>query len=148
MRRMPTDAEWVASRIEDLPAQWGIDLVTRWERRKDHDYRGANIELREATKPFLGEPLPLDASDPVICEAAKHHAERCFSRAQLFKTIPSLRAAMERVCLGQGIEPPDADRADPPPMGSWVTYRYRGTHDGGLPRFASYLRVREDMPAR
>lgn len=112
MRRMPTDAEWVASRIEDLPAQWGIDLVTRWERRKDRDYRGANIELREATKPFLGEPLPLDASDPVICEAAKHHAERCFSRAQLFKTIPSLRAAMERVCLGQGIEPPDADRTD------------------------------------
>lgn len=112
MRRMPTDAEWVASRIEDLPAQWGIDLVTRWERRKDRDYRGANIELREATKPFLGEPLPLDASDPVICEAAKHHAERCFSRAQLFKTITALRAAMERVCLGQGIEPPDADRTD------------------------------------
>lgn len=34
------------------------------------------------------------------------------------------------------------------PWGSWVTYRFRGTHDGGLPRFASFVRVREDMPAR
>ena len=27
-----------------------------------------------------------------------------------------------------------------------VTYRFRGSHDGGLPRFASFVRVREDMP--
>jgi DNA ligase-1 len=48
--------------------------------------------------------------------------------------------------LGAGFS--DADRADPPPVGSWVTYRYRGLHAGsGLPRFASFLRVREDMPA-
>ena len=46
--------------------------------------------------------------------------------------------------LGAGFS--DAERADPPPVGSWVTYRFRGTHDGGLPRFASFVRVREDMP--
>ena len=39
----------------------------------------------------------------------------------------------------------DAQRADPPPVGSWVTYRFRGLHEGsGLPRFASFLRVRSD----
>ena len=42
----------------------------------------------------------------------------------------------------------DADRERPPPVGSWVTYRFRGTHDGGLPRFASFVREREDMPAK
>ena len=52
----------------------------------------------------------------------------------------------QRFRLGTGFS--DADRAQPPPVGAWVTYRFRGTHDGGLPRFASYLRVREDMPAR
>lgn len=48
-----------------------------------------------------------------------------------------------RFKLGTGFT--DAERRAPPPIGSWVTYRYRGTHEGGLPRFASYLRVREDM---
>ncbi|MBD9390790.1 DNA ligase [Acidovorax sp. ACV01] len=51
----------------------------------------------------------------------------------------------QRFRLGAGFS--DAQRADPPPVGSWVTYRFRGTHDGGLPRFASFVRVREDMPA-
>ena len=46
--------------------------------------------------------------------------------------------------LGAGFS--DAQRVDPPPVGSWVTYRFRGTHDGGLPRFASFVRVREDIP--
>nr|WP_092951092.1 DNA ligase [Paracidovorax konjaci] len=50
-----------------------------------------------------------------------------------------------RFRLGTGFS--GADRAQPPPIGSWVTYRFRGTHEGGLPRFASFLRVREDMPA-
>lgn len=52
----------------------------------------------------------------------------------------------QRFRLGAGFS--DADRAAPPPIGSWVTYRYRGVHASGLPRFASFVRVREDMPAR
>ena len=52
----------------------------------------------------------------------------------------------QRFRLGAGFS--DADRERPPPVGSWVTYRFRGTHDGGLPRFASFVRVREDMPAK
>ena len=52
----------------------------------------------------------------------------------------------QRFRLGAGFS--DADREHPPPVGSWVTYRFRGTHEGGLPRFASFVRLREDMPAR
>jgi len=40
----------------------------------------------------------------------------------------------------------DAQRADPPPLGSWVTYRYNGLTSTGLPRFARLLRIRDDMP--
>ena len=50
----------------------------------------------------------------------------------------------QRFRLGAGFS--DADRERPPPVGSWVTYRFRGTHDGGLPRFASFVRVRLDTP--
>jgi len=46
----------------------------------------------------------------------------------------------QRFALGTGFT--DAQRADPPPIGSLVTYRYRDHTPQGLPRFASFLRVR------
>ena len=52
----------------------------------------------------------------------------------------------QRFKLGTGLS--DAERSAPPAVGSWVTYRFRGTHDSGLPRFASFVRVRVDMPAK
>lgn len=45
-----------------------------------------------------------------------------------------------RFRLGTGLS--DAQRDHPPPLGSRVTYRYSGLHDGGLPRFARFVRVR------
>lgn len=45
--------------------------------------------------------------------------------------------------LGSGFT--DAQRQQPPAVGSWVTYRYRGLHDSGLPRFATFLRERPDF---
>lgn len=50
----------------------------------------------------------------------------------------------QRFRLGAGLT--DAERDHPPPVGSWVTYRFRGTHDSGVPRFASFVRVRDDTP--
>ncbi|PBJ84154.1 DNA ligase [Lysobacteraceae bacterium NML93-0399] len=51
-----------------------------------------------------------------------------------------------RFRIGTGFS--DAQRADPPPPGSWVTYRYNGLTSTGLPRFARFLRVRHDVPER
>jgi DNA ligase len=39
----------------------------------------------------------------------------------------------------------DQVRKNPPPVGTTITYTYRGLTPTGLPRFASYLRVREDF---
>ncbi len=44
--------------------------------------------------------------------------------------------------LGTGLN--DAQRGEPPPLGSTVTYAFRGRTPSGLPRFASFLRVRPD----
>ena len=46
-----------------------------------------------------------------------------------------------RFKLGAGLS--DEQRRQPPPVGSVVTYRFRGTTGSGLPRFAPFLRVRE-----
>lgn len=45
-----------------------------------------------------------------------------------------------RFRLGTGFS--DVERLNPPPIGSTVTYKYFGKTDSGLPRFASFLRIR------
>lgn len=40
----------------------------------------------------------------------------------------------------------DAQRATPPPVGAWLTYRYSGFTSTGLPRFARFMRMRDEMP--
>jgi len=49
-----------------------------------------------------------------------------------------------RFRIGTGFS--DLDRSQPPEIGSTVTFRYRGHTATGLPRFASFLRVRNDEP--
>jgi DNA ligase 1 len=45
-----------------------------------------------------------------------------------------------RFKLGTGLT--DVQRKNPPAVGQWVTYRYRGLTDKGVPRFASFVRIR------
>lgn len=45
--------------------------------------------------------------------------------------------------LGTGFS--DAQRGDPPPLGSTVTFTHRGLTPQGVPRFASFLRARPDV---
>lgn len=47
-----------------------------------------------------------------------------------------------RFRIGSGLS--DALRASPPSLGSLVTYRYNGLTANGLPRFARFLRIRDD----
>lgn len=46
--------------------------------------------------------------------------------------------------IGSGFS--DAQRRDPPPIGSQITYVYNGLTKNGLPRFARFLRIREELP--
>ncbi|WP_198970075.1 DNA ligase [Xylophilus sp. ASV27] len=48
-----------------------------------------------------------------------------------------------RFRIGSGLS--DAQRRHPPAVGTWISYRLRGTHDSGLPRFATFLRERPDL---
>lgn len=49
----------------------------------------------------------------------------------------------KRFLIGTGFT--DEARKNPPPVGTTITYTYRGLTNTGLPRFASYLRVRENF---
>lgn len=50
--------------------------------------------------------------------------------------------AGQRFRVGSGLS--DALRIAPPPIGSLITYRYRARTKSGLPRFATYLRRRDE----
>ena len=49
----------------------------------------------------------------------------------------------KRFRIGSGLS--DAQRRQPPPLGTRITYRYQHLTKNGLPRFPRYLRVREDF---
>jgi DNA ligase-1 len=48
-----------------------------------------------------------------------------------------------RVDVGTGFS--DAERDNPPPIGSIIAFRYQELSDGGVPRFPSYVGMREDV---
>ena len=43
--------------------------------------------------------------------------------------------------IGTGFS--DQERENPPPVGSIITFKYYGFHKSGIPRFASFLRIRD-----
>lgn len=47
-----------------------------------------------------------------------------------------------RFYVGTGLT--DQERITPPAVGSMITFKYQGITDNGIPRFATFLRVRED----
>ncbi len=63
--------------------------------------------------------------------------------AGLLGALDVTTASGLRFKLGTGLS--DADRQNPPAIGSVVTYTYRDTTPSGKPRFASFLRVDEGV---
>src|SRR6185369_6822442 len=48
-----------------------------------------------------------------------------------------------RFSVGTGLS--DAERRAPPPLGSVITFRYQELSEAGVPRFPSYVAVRDDV---
>jgi DNA ligase-1 len=51
-----------------------------------------------------------------------------------------------RFAVGTGFS--DAERENPPAIGSVITFRYQELSDGGVPRFPSYVGVRNDLSVK
>lgn len=101
-------------------------------------HRGASLYRAERNDDLLKVKLHDDAEAKVVAHlpGKGKHAGRL--GALLVETPDGIRFR-----LGSGFT--DAEREKPPVVGSWVTYRYRGFNDSGIPRFATFLRVREDI---
>ena len=98
-------------------------------------HRGSSLYQRGRSGDVLKVKQHEDAEAKVIGHelGQGEHAQR--TGALWVETPQGLRFK-----LGTGLT--DAQRENPPAVGQWVTYRYRGLTDKGVPRFASFVRIR------
>lgn len=104
---------------------------------------GEGLMLRRGDAPYRAGRSPhlrkLKAHDDAEAQVVAHIPGRGRHEGRLGALLVQTPEGL-RFRIGTGFT--DAQRENPPPVGSWVTYRYRGLHPGsGLPRFASFLRV-------
>jgi DNA ligase-1 len=124
------DAEQLDARLKQVVAAGGEGLMLH--HRSAHYATGRSDNLLKY-KPFQ------DAEARVVGHAPGKGKYENMLGALLVET-PDGR----RFRLGTGFT--DIQRAEPPAVGSMVTYRYNGLTSKGLPRFARFLRVRHDPP--
>lgn len=134
------DQDWVQA-----APQWQVRSHSALLRQlREVSQAGAEgLMLRHAEAPYrAGRSHDLiklklfeDAEAVVIAHVPGQGKYRGMTGALLVQ-IPS----GQRFKIGSGLS--DAERANPPPIGSTITYRYNGAHPSGLPRFARYWRQR------
>ncbi|WP_261205847.1 DNA ligase [Variovorax sp. CY25R-8] len=137
-----TDAPWVvavpqerATTAEALQAL--LDKTVKMGGEGLMLHRGASLYRAERNNDLLKVKTHDDAEARVVghVPGKGRHAQRL---GALLVEMPG----GQRFKLGTGLS--DAEREHPPAIGTWVTYRYNGLTAGGLPRFARFMRVRED----
>ena len=105
---------------------------------------GEGLMLHRANAPYM-----TGRSDVLLKMKVWHDAEAIVIGYQPGKGKHAGRLGALRVRMADGVEfllgtgMSDAERDNPPPIGSSVTFRYRDLTPRGLPRFASFYRVRD-----
>jgi DNA ligase-1 len=105
---------------------------------------GEGLMLHRANAPYvtgrsdvLLKLKPLDDTEAIVVEHIPGKGKYAGMLGSLRVEAPDGK----RFTIGTGFT--DAVRRDPPPVGTTITYTYRGLTRTGVPRFASYWRVRE-----
>jgi DNA ligase-1 len=122
------DAEALRAALEAVVARGGEGLMLR---HPDAPYAGGRSPWMRKFKPRHDAEAQVLAHLP----GRGRHAGRL--GALVVRTPAGVRFR-----IGTGFS--DADRIHPPALGEWVTYTHQGLTAGGVPRFASFLRVRPD----
>lgn len=124
-RRVAT-AALLSAWLQQVVAAQGEGLMLH---RADAPWRGGRSDALLKLKPLA------DAEAQVVA-----HLPGLGRHAGRLGALRVRTAAGVEFKLGTGFS--DAQRDQPPPLGGWVTYTFRGLTDAGVPRFAAFLRVR------
>ncbi len=105
---------------------------------------GEGLVLHRADAPFVSGRSPALLKLKPLDDAEAEVIGHVEGRGRLQGRLGALRVRTVDgtvFLIGTGLS--DAVRDDPPPVGVWVTYTHRGLTERGVPRFASYLRLRQ-----
>jgi DNA ligase-1 len=125
-QRRTSDRKTLQRWLDHTVAQGGEGLMLR---------RGASRYQADRNDDLL-KLKPHDDAEAVVVAHRPGQGKHAGRLGALLVQMPN----GARFRLGTGFS--DAERDAPPPVGSTVTYRHHGWHPSGLPRFASFLRVR------
>ena len=105
---------------------------------------GEGVMLRDPNAGYAAgrsnQLLKLKSHQDAECTVTAHHAGKGKYTGKLGAF--TCRNEYGEFRIGSGLS--DADRGNPPPVGTVITYRYRGFTAKSLPRFPTYVRVRSD----
>lgn len=101
-------------------------------------YRGSSLYRADRSGDLL-KVKPYEDADARVVAHVNGKGRNASRLGALLVEMPDGR----RFRLGTGFT--DAQRESPPAVGSWISYRYNGSTEAGLPRFARFLRERPDL---
>ncbi|OOF55798.1 DNA ligase [Rodentibacter genomosp. 2] len=105
---------------------------------------GEGVVVRNPNTPYerkrSTQILKLKTAHDEECTVIAHHK----GKGQFENVMGSLTCKNHRgeFKIGSGFNL--NERENPPPIGSFITYKYRGLTNSGKPRFATYWRVKEE----
>ena len=119
--------------------------------RKTVKLGGEGLMLHRGDAPYKGvrndDLLKVKTHEDAEARVIGHVAGKGKYAGQLGALLVELPAVdgkpARRFKLGTGFS--EAQRQNPPAIGALITYRFRGLNDSGIPRFASFMRVRDDQ---
>ena len=104
-------------------------------------HRGASLYTAARNDDLLKVKPHEDAEARVVGHQPGQGKYAGMLGALMVESVASGNAAAPGVRFKIGTGFSYAQRRNPPPVGSVVTYRYRGLTDAGVPRFASFVRL-------
>lgn len=106
---------------------------------------GEGIVVRNPNIPYQAQRssqiLKFKTKQDEECEVIAHHP----GKGQFSQMLGAVSCRNQRGVFRIGSGFKIADRQNPPPIGSLITYQYSGLTKNGLPRFATFLRRRADV---
>lgn len=148
--RLQTFTDWLEGQpqnqlrlIEQIPIR---DIAHAEALRADiEDAGGEGLILRAPEALYLATRsefmLKLKSHDDAECRVLAHLEGQGRHQGRLGALLCRLDDG-RIIRIGSGFS--DAQRQSPPPIGSRITFRFRGYTDKGLPRFATFWRIREE----
>lgn len=130
VQRKATDHERLMSALDKVVSEGGEGLMLR---------RGGSLRSTGRSDDLLKVKRYDDAEAVVVA-----HLAGSGKYEGMLGSVLVRRNDGRQFHIGTGFS--DEQRENPPPVGATITYKYYGFTSTGLPRFASFLRIRNDEP--